>query len=75
MDVFFTVLYQTLAEPMAEEEQVVWELEKKNNAARLCDWVLANRGNPAAVASAGGLDRRLLPHMSMQDLYDLFVEH
>ena len=32
-------------------------------------------GNPAAIASGGVIDRRLLPHMSMQEMYNLFTEN
>ena len=71
-DAFFTFLYQSMAEPLAEEERVVSEVQIKGAALQLSDWVLANRGNPAAVASGGVLDRRMLPHMNMQEMYNLF---
>ena len=68
---FFSYVYQVLAEPMADEERITWTPNKAGVGQGLSEWALANRGNPVAVASGGGIDRRMLPHMGMTDFYIL----
>ncbi len=78
VDAFFTFLYQFMAEPLAEEETVAFELTSQGAANMVAEWVQATAGNPLAVATAGmegGVDRRLLPHMSKEELYDLYCLH
>ena len=70
VDSWLCFIYQFLAEPMADEERIVQELSK-GHADKISEWVLSQH-NPLAMASLTCVDRRLLPHMTMDELYELY---
>ena len=61
---------------MSDEEHVVVGLAKVCAIQGLSERALApNKGNPFIIASGGGIDRRMLPHMSMMGFYELYLGH
>ena len=88
-DGFFNFLYHYVAEPLAEEDLTAPEVgldeegteESSDRQAQLLEWTVGkDTGNVATmsamVALTGGVgERRWLPHMTSQELYEMYLFH